>query len=420
MKIISLNKEEFEKFANNHPLKSYYQSTSYGDLMSNFGFKSSYLGFYENNTLVGATMILSRSIYLGFKYGYAPHGILIDYTNKQLISQTIKKLKSYLLKDAFLILKIDPLIIRTIRDKEGKVLQKNEQFNTILETLKQTGLLHCGFNNYLESVKPRWHAMLNMQGKNITELFYDLEKQVRNKLRKAVKYGVEIYKDNTSSVETVYPFIKEKGNYSQKYYQEMQQSFGDNFEVYLARLNTETYVANSKNLFEKETEVNDYLNNVIQEEGYRGKDMRSILNKKMESDRILASYKKHLVNSTNLLKKYPDGLIIGGAIVIKQGTTINLLIEGYAQEYSNLCPGYLTKWKIIEKYAQTGITTFDLNAISGNFTDKNPFKGLNEAKFGYNCLGYEYIGEFNLIVNKPVYAIYRNTSDKYNIKNQLK
>ena len=420
MKIVSLKPEEFDRFAKNHPLRNYYQSVEYGNLMKNFGFSTLYVGFVHNKKLIGASLILNVQIFMGFKYGYAPHGLLINYNDYKFIPEAIKKLKSYLFKKSFLILKIDPLIIKSIRDSEGNVIRENNELEKLMTTMKKTGFLHCGFNNYMEALKPRWHAILNIKDKDASQMFFDLDKQVRNKLRKAVKYGLEIYKDNTNDIEKIYSFINKKGNYSLKYYKEFLENFGDNFEIYFAKLNTEVYVTNSKTLYEKEQDKNNYLNNIIQDEGFKGKDMRSVLNKKMESDRILASYKKHLINSTNLLRDYPDGLVIGGAIIIKYQNTINLLIDGFDEKYNNLCPNYLIKWKVIEKYANSEIELFDLNAISGNFTNNNKYKGLNEAKLGYNSLATEYIGEFNIIINKPMYSLYRNTKDKYNIKEQPK
>ena len=420
MKIVTLKAEEFQQFAQNHPLKNYYQSNEYANLMKNFGFNSLYVGFVHNKKLIGASLILNRPIFMGFKYGYAPHGLLVNYSDYNFLPEAIKKLKSYLFKQSFLILKIDPLIIKSIRDKHGNIISQNNEIEKLMSIMKKSGFVHCGFNNYMEAVKPRWHAILNIKNKSDSELFFELEKPVRNKLRRAVKFGIEIYKGNTNDVEKMYSFINTKGNYSLKYYKDFCENFGENLEFYFAKLNTEIYVANSTILYEKEQEKNNYLNNYIQDEGSKGKDMRTILNKKMESDRILASYKKHLIKSTNLLRDYPDGIIIGGAITIKYGNTINLLIDGFKDEYNNLCPNYLTKWRIIEKYANSEIETFDLNAISGNFSDNNKFKGLNESKLGYNALANEYIGEFNIIINKPIYSLYRNTTNKFIIKDQPK
>ena len=420
MKVVKLKAEEYEEYARKHFLGNFYQSIFYGNLMAKFGFKPNYIGFIQNDHLIGASLILDKPIFMGFKYGYAPHGLLINYENYKIIPELIKKLKRFLFNQSFLILKIDPLIVKSIRDKDGNILQSNEEIDNIMTILKKHNFVHCGFNNYMESVKPRWHAIIDMRGKSAEELFFNLDKNIRNKLRKAAKFGVEIFKDNSANVESMYEFIKDKGNYSLRYYNEFKKAFGDEFQIYLARINTESYVMNSKQLYEKESEINDYLNNVIQNEGFKGKDMRSILNKKMESDKILASYKKHLVVATNLLKEYPNNLIIGGAIVINHNNKLYLLIDGFKQQYGNLCPGFLTKWKIMEKYSNSNIIEFDLNAIVGNFSNNNQFKGLNDSKLGYNCAAVEYIGEFNLIINKTVYSLYRNTKDKYSLKEPKK
>lgn len=419
MKIVNLKKEEFESFAETHPLKNFYQTTSYGNVMKNFGFESTYIGFVEAGSLIGASLVLNKPVFMGLKYGYAPHGILINYKDFNLLENAMKKLKTYLLRQGYLVIKIDPLIIKSKRDKEGNVLEKNKDFEQIMKTLNKVGFTHCGFNNYMESVKPRWHAELVLKDHKVKELFYNLEKQVRNKLRKSIKFGVEVYQDN-NDIESAYQFIKEKGNYSLKYYKELKEKYKDNLEIYFAKVNTENYVYNSQVLYEKEADINDYLNNIIQNEGSKGKDMHTVLNKKMESDKVLASYKNHLLTSTELLKQNPESLVIGAAIIIKQNNKIYLLIDGFSKKYKNLCPGYLIKWKIIEKYSESNIDVFDLNAVSGNFTSENVYKGLNESKASFNTDIIEYIGEFNLITNKPMYSLYRNTKDKYNLKEQKK
>ena len=420
MKIISLNEFEFESFSKNHPLRNYYQTKEYANLMKNFGFSPKYIGVVHNKTLIGASLILTVPIFMGFKYGYAPRGMLLNYNDYHLIPEIIKKLKSYLFKQGLLILKIDPLIIKSIRDKNGNIIMQNNELDKLMSTLKKCGFIHCGFNNYMEAVKPRWHAILNMKEKTSEELFVKLDKQIRNKLRKAAKFGIEIYKDNTNDINKMYDFIKEKGNYSVKYYETLSKSFKEDFELYFANLNTETYVKNSKALYEYQQSKSNEYNKMIQDGNSKGKNMRTIINKKMESDRILASYKRHLVNSTTLLKEYPEGITIGGAIIIKNGNTLNLLIDGFNEKFGNLCPNFLMKWRIIEKYSNTNIEIFDLNAIAGVFNSNNEYKGLNESKLGYNALATEYIGEFNLTINKPMYALYINTKDKYSLKKHQK
>lgn len=407
MKIVTLNEQEFDNYSINHQYSSYYQTSSYGSLMSTCGLKPIYLGFYDGAELVGATLILSKPSFVGFKYGYAPRGLLIDYNNYGKLIEITKELKNYLFKERYILLKIDPLILISKKDKNGNIIENNVHKDNIMETFKEAGYYHCGFNKNLEAIKPRELAYLNIK-KQENEIFNSFAKQIRNKIRKAIKLGVEIYQDN-NAIEEIYPFIARKGNYSLNYYQNLKEKFKDNIEVYIAKINTEKFVEGSRLLYEKEQEYNEYLNNIISRDGYKGKDMKDILSKKMESDKLLVVYKDYLVNSITLLRNKPEGVIIGGTIIIKNKNTLHLVIEGYDKAYSKFCSLYLTKWEVIKKYCNSEFELFDLNAVTnvGEAKD-NQYKGLNEMKFGFDAIDYEYIGEFNLIANNPIYTLYKS------------
>ena len=64
--------------------------------------------------------------------------------------------------------------------------------------------------------------------------------------------------------------------------------------------------------------------------------------------------------------------------------------------------------EIIKKYLNTEYKQFDMNAITGIFEESNPYKNLNKLKFGYTAIAHEYLGEFNLIVNSPMYTLYKS------------
>lgn len=406
MRIVNISAQEFDIYASTHKYSSYYQSSYYGYLMSNYGLKPMYLGFYEGSTLIGASLILYKIPFMGFKYGYAPRGLLIDYENYSDVIKITKELKSYLLKDRFIILKIDPLVLSTKKNKKGAILETNEHKNNILECLKSSGYYHCGNSTEFESIKPRWLAMIELN-KGEDELFKSFSKATKNKIRKAIKLGIEVYKDN-SKLEEIYPFIQNKGNYSLRYYRDLFNCFNNKVELYISKLNTEKFVEGSRVLYEKEQEYNGYLNNIISRDGYKGKDMKKILSKKIESDKLLVIYKEYLVKSISLLRDYPEGIIVAGSIVIKNNDTIHLLIDGYNKEYSKLSPLYLARWEIIKTYLNTDYKYFDMNAVTGIFEEENKYKNLNDLKFGYNATAHEYIGEFNLIINNPMYTLYKS------------
>lgn len=406
MRIIKIDEKRYNDFVMNCPYRSYYQSSSYGRVMNNLGLKDEYYGFEDGGQLVGVTLVLVKTIFMNFKYGYCPRGIIMDYTQARDINEVTRDFKAALLKDYFLMIKMDPLVISSIRDKRGSIKSQNNNLKSMMSIMEGAGYNHCGFNMMFEAVKTRFEAELNID-LPATTLFKNLSKQTRNKLRKATKYGLTVYKDNKYEMEKYFHLIKDRG-FNLKYYKELHNNFGDNFEIYYAKLNTRVYVENSKKLYEKEMEINDYLTNIIQSHGYKGKKISSVLSKKMESDKLLSAYKSYMVVATELLREYPEGLIVGVTTTLKYADKIYLVTEGYNREYKNLCATYLTKWKIIEKYAQSEMKVFNMGGLSGRFDPKNnPYKGLNEMKFGYGCQAIEYVGEFNLIVNNPMYSIYK-------------
>ena len=45
----------------------------------------------------------------------------------------------------------------------------------------------------------------------------------------------------------------------------------------------------------------------------------------------------------------------------------------------------------------------DLDGVSGDFTKESKYRGLNRFKLGFNSDIYEYIGEFDLVIDDRVY-----------------
>lgn len=412
MKIITLSEEQFNSFAHNHKYSNMYQTVNYAKVMKSEGYDYHLLGFINNsNELIGTTMILYRKVFLNYKMAYAPFGFLIDYSNNDLVEEITNRLKLLLHKQKFIYLKINPNIHCSIRDKKGNIISYNPEVNDILEILQKNGYIHKGFNNYFENEKPRWNAIIKLSASN-KNIYKDFTKQTRNKISKAIHSGIEMKEGTKEDLPILYELIKKKHNRSLKYYNNILNEYKDNSKIYLANLNTEKYVSISKELYEQELNINENLNQKLQEVSRTGKDITTIINKKMESDKKISNYQSSLIQATNLLSKYPNGIIVGGLLAIKYNYSLNMIIEGFDAKYKNLNPNYLLKWEIIKKINEEGYQLFNLNGIVGEFIEPNKYSGLNEMKLGYNAQAVEYIGEFNLIINKPVYNLYIKKKEK--------
>lgn len=404
MKIITLTGNQFEDFAKKHKYRSYFQTLSYAKLMKTDGYDYHLLGFLNNsNELIGASMILFKKIFFNYKIAYAPYGFLIDYTNSDIIEEITEKLKILLYKQKFLFLKINPRIECSKRDKDGNIISYNPEINDIMEILQKNDYIHNGFNNYFEDMKPRWNAVLKLTASN-EKLYKDLDKQIRNKINKAKNCGVELKNDD--DVDTLYEFVKRKHTRNYKYYQKLLKEFNDNAKIYTAILNTRKYLENSKQLYELEQDKNEEINKKLTESSRYGINISKIITQKMESDKLLAIRHKHLIKATKLYSKYPDNIKIGSMLTIEDNDGVNLIIEGYNKKYRDFDPNYLLKWEAIKKWNHEEKKYFNMNGIVGEFNSSNNYSGLNEAKLSFGADAIEYIGEFDLIINKPIYNIY--------------
>ena len=187
----------------------------------------------------------------------------------------------------------------------------------------------------------------------------------------------------------------------------MVNKFENDIEIYYAKINTEKFLINSRRSYEKEIEYNGILAERVQDISLDEKERNNYLNKKMESDKLITAYKNSLLVATDLLKKNPDGLTIGGAMIIKYDGAAYIFSEGIDETYGYLNANYLIRWQLINDYTEQGLKYINLNAIVGEFEKKNPFMGLNESKLGFNATITEYIGEFDIILNNFAYNLYK-------------
>lgn len=406
MKIVKLNSAQFDKFASSHRYRNYFQTSMYGNVMGKFGYRAQYLGIVNNqNKLIGATLIIYKEIFMRNKMAYAPRGILFNYENAENIQELALKLKKVLGKQGFMLLRIDPYIPLSIRDYEGNIMNFNNKGNTITDNLKKAGFSYKGKNLFFETEKPRWEALVLLQ-RDLREIFAKLDKRTRNKIRKATNNGIEVEKSENKNINKLYEFTGKKDKKPLSFYKEMCNKFEDNIDIYYAILNTETFLINSRRSYEKEVEYNASLANRVQDTSLDEKERDNYLNKKMESDKLITSHKKNLLLATDLLKMKPDGLEIAAAMVIKYDNAAYIFTEGIDEAYGYLNANYLLKWQLITDYTNLGFKYLNLNAIVGEFENKNEYSGLNEAKLGFNSTITEYIGEFDIILNNFSYNLY--------------
>lgn len=403
MIIKEISKNLFEKFSSNHKLNSYFQTINYATIMKNFKYEIMYVGGFKNNELVAASLILYKSIAPTIKYGYAPRGFLLDYMNQDILIEFTNKLKAFFLLKNFAFIKIDPSIIYSKINVDDKKKIVSPLIKDIISTMKNLGYEKLKNNLYFESMLPKYNVIVDLKKFDKTKV----SKKCYIKSHSIINSALKLKKGTINDMEMFYSFVKEKSNKTLNYYKDLYTIFKESnmVDLLLIEIDYYKYLDVYNNKYESLLIENEKIND---EFSLNPTDI-ALYNKKMDSDNKLSEIKHRIDYTNNKLKANISKDIIGAALLIKNNNNINLIISGFDKEYDKLNYKYFLYFKFIEYYKKIGYSYLDLNGITGNFTEKNPYKGLNEFKLSFNPDVYEYIGEYDLVINNTYYNILWNS-----------
>lgn len=400
-----LTTEEFDIFVSEKN-SSLYQTTDYALAMNKQKYDCLFYGLLDNNTIYGASLILVKKIH-GFKYAFAPRGLICDYSNKILLREFSDLLKKELSKKNIVALRISPPIVKSIY-QNGKI-EENKQYDNIFNNLISCGFHHLGYGESFEGIKPRFEAIINLNN-NINKIFQNISKKFKTKIRGADNNGIMIFKGNEENLDTLFMHIKNKYPRDLKYFQDIYANFSknNNIEIFYSKLDTSRYVKNIQYKYQKQMIACNKANDLVFKNVK--KNNKKNIDRKLIEENKLDHIKTELIYATKLLKDYPDGIITSSILIIKNKKEVFMLMDGYDKDYKRLNSKHLLIWKLIEKYNKEGFRNFNLGGI-GNYNIKgSKYQGLNDFKLSFGASAFEYAGDFEMVIKKALYLMYKNSS----------
>ena len=386
MKIIELTETQFKNYSKLHSARNYYQSVEYANLKKEY--QKYYLGFINevDNTLMAATLLLEKNIGK-LKIGYVPGNFLVDYNNESLFKQFINVLRNYLKQKKFVYLTTNNQVTYKIFNKDGEVLYFDTNLIKILDELSFVRIKkNSNFKVVLETEKTP------------NETFKLFDANTRRNINKSLEKAINIFKDDSNNPELL---LNLTNNFNADRVKEILSNFnGDNkAEIYFAKIDPEKYINNYRYLLKEEEENNDKLNEIMQDINIVKTD--EFINRKMTSDKLITRYNNEIIRATNLYTKYPEGVIAGAILIIKNNREIYFLYEGRNKEFDDFYSSHLLKWEIIKKYLTEGYKIFNFGPIKG--MDKKDSK--YNFKMGFGGKVYQSLGNYDLVINKGLYPI---------------
>lgn len=384
--IKNLSAKEMDAFTTQHELCNLLQSSSWAAIKTNWDNLN--VGVKKNGKLVASAMILIKKLPLGFTLFYIPRGPIMDYCDEEVVRFMLENLVKTAKKYHCLYIKFDPAIIKN----EYMAFEYNEdifeQCQIALTNLTNSKALHLGFSKDIAAtIQPRFNANVYP----VDNYEETLPKHTRKFIKTAQKnkvnvniYGIERVDDFARVVE----MTEQRKNINLRnaqYFRQLMQVYQEDAFIYLAEVNLKQLVD------EKKAELED-VEKQLSEVAENQKKKRFTLEEK------LASVKKDYEEFSSIYAKTNEDVsVIAGCLSIKFGNTVEMLYAGMDERFRKFMPQY----EIYVKHMQDG---FKANAISrlggveGTLDD-----GLTKFKSNFNALIDEYIGEFDLPVNKMLY-----------------
>ena len=182
--------------------------------------------------------------------------------------------------------------------------------------------------------------------------------------------------------------------------------------IYIAYLDSNVYLENTKKLLEEEKQKNIEIDKKIKSNCVGTK----LLTQKETSDKLLLKYEEELVKAKKFKKDYPNGKDIAVLLSMKSGNEYLTLSSGTLEEYKNFTPKYaLYDYHIKDAY-KMGYKYVNFYGITGDFEKGNKYYGIYEFKKGFNGNVIELIGQFSLKITN-FYDVYMTMKK---IKNKIK
>ena len=420
MELRVLEKNEYEKFVKSNPYKSHFlQSYDWGCLAKiERGLTPYYLGLDDNGKIVGATLLLKKSLPLGLCYLYAPRGYVINFREKKILDRFTEEIVKFAKRKKAIYVKIDPDIIWKKEDYKGEITEVESKDKNIYNELLRLGYKHMGFTKNFETMQPRYTFRIDLN-QSMEEIESHFSKTTKQRIAKSLKLKTKVEIGTEKDLETFYHLMmltesrKDFVSYGIDYYKTLYKLFNEDNKatLFLGKVN----IKDSLEVLNSDLEeVNKKIDDLPKENMSKGAK-----NKFKELSRQKENLEKEVEKYNNYLDEYGEEVTLSAHMILEYGDKAWVLYAGNHNILTETYVNYHTYYEHLKFCKDRGLKIYDQFGTIGDLSKDNPRLGLHEFKRKFGGDYVEFMGEFDYVV-KPIYyfaftklvPIYRNMIKK--------
>lgn len=406
MELIELSEKEFEKFASKHKYANFYQTKEWAKLKSGNGWDSFFIGLSHDNKIIGATLLLAKMTPVRKKMFYAPRGFLIDYEDNGVLATFTREIKIFVKEHNGIFVKIDPMIIYKQRDINGDIIEGGLDNSKIVDSLKANGYRHYGFSiSSHNGLQPRWVFVLPLEDKSKEEIMSAFNTRTKRSIKKCQSHGViveRLAEKELAIFKSIMEHTSSRRGFIDRpfsYYQEMVKCLREHCKIYIAYLDIDL----AMRLAEEEIEIQE--KRII--ELNRNKDSKKYKDNLLKCEKIISDKNSDKEKLVRLKEEKGTKIPLGGSMFLHFENEMTYLFGGSYQEYMEYPSQYLVQLTAINDAIESKCSVYNFYGIDGHLKENGEMHGVYEFKKGFGGEVREYIGEFDLVINRFYYFLYK-------------
>lgn len=378
----------FDQFVINNEQNTLFQCSYWAKIKSNW--QHLYASVTEDNKIVATAMVLIRKMPLGKTLFYVPRGPVMDYSNHELVKFMLDNLTSEAKKQKAIALRFDPSILSRKYPYHDRNEEHTYENQDVIDYLKSIGARHKGFTVKIEeATQPRFNAEMDVTS--------DYREHLEHKTSKCISAsehkGIEVYegKEYIHDFATAMHYTevrKQVALRNESYFENMMEVYGDKAICMVTKLNFK------KQLEKLQTSIDE--NKAKLDFGELKKKEKAAVNQQLTNDtkeleKLQKDYKR----------EGKDEVITCGILAVYNDHLMELFYMGNNPDYMRMYSSYLLYAKCLDRCVDLGITHCSFGGIEGTLDD-----GLTLFKSNWIMNVEEYIGEFNIVLDKFMYKLF--------------
>ena len=401
MEKMNITNQEHDAFVKSHPNGDLLQLTKWAETKKLTGWYSRRIAVGENGEIKGVGQLLFKKIpKLPFTLCYVSRGFVTDYDNKDALSQLLEEAKKVAKDEKAYAIKIDP----DVEVEHGAEALKN---------LRNLGLRHKGFKEVLSKdyIQPRM-TMITPIDKSDEDIIQSFERRNRSKVRLALKRGTKVERAGREGLKTFAHLMQITGERDGfltrdiSYFENIYDALHDDgdAELFLVKLEPKPVLETVN------SEITDLENEI--EKLQNKKQDKKTLNKINDANNKIKKSQDLKNDLLELEKEHPDGIYLSGALLMFAGNKSYYLYGASSNDFRDFLPNHHMQYTMMKYARDHGATTYDFGGTDNNPDKESDHYGLWTFKKVWGTYLSEKIGEFDYVLNQPLYQLIEQVKPK--------